>query len=295
MKTSATVNRLTARVDFEKLVDEVLEEYKTEPVQLSANETDSSAVTYLKILRSSYVRTLEDIAEWTEKSGLDKVKILEIGSFTGFVSICLSRLGYEVVATDISDFIDNECVQKKFAANNITSFGHDLKEPKIPVSNHEYHVVIMCEVLEHLNFNPLPLLQEINRIIKNDGLFYLSLPNIASLKNRLSLLKGRSIHNPVQHLIWQLDPGNTMKIGLHWREYTLEEIDEILKLLGFVPEKHYYFDWFDKVTIQDKKPLLSSLKFPFKKALYYFCPDLKENQTVLAKKVKDVCGSDFIL
>ena len=33
------------------------------------------------------------------------------------------------------------------------------------------NAVIMCEVLEHLNFNPFPLLKEINRILSVGGVF----------------------------------------------------------------------------------------------------------------------------
>jgi hypothetical protein len=50
--------------------------------------------------------------------------------------------------------------------------------------------IVMCEVLEHLNFNPLPLIKEINRVGKPNSLFYLSLPNQAYYRNRLKLLFG---------------------------------------------------------------------------------------------------------
>ena len=48
-----------------------------------------------------------------------------------------------------------------------------------------------------MNFNPLPVLLEINRVLKDDGIIYVGLLNQASLRNRLLLLFGRSIHNSI--------------------------------------------------------------------------------------------------
>ena len=64
----------------------------------------------------------------------------------------------------------------------------------------------MCETLEHLNFNPLPVIQEIHRVLKRGGLFYCALPNIASRGNRLKLLEGKSIHNPIAEFLNSCGP-----------------------------------------------------------------------------------------
>ncbi|MEA5620798.1 class I SAM-dependent methyltransferase [Cronbergia sp. UHCC 0137] len=268
------------------LVNSVLEDYQEYPVLLD-KELESN-IAYLKTLRESYIRTVQDIVEITQSSSRQNLKILEIGSFYGLVSICLSQLGYQVTATDIPDFIFNDSLQKKLSKNNISSFGCDLSQLEFPCKTEEFDIVIMCEVLEHLNFNPLPLIKEINRIVKPNGLFYLSLPNITSLKNRIRLLTGHSIHNPIEHYIWQLNPESTMKIGIHWREYTTNEIREMLDLLGFYVDKQYYFDWFDQVSVFQRTSMISMIKFLLKKVVYKIFPSLKENQTTLARKVKDV-------
>ena len=68
---------------------------------------------------------------------------------------------------------------------------------KLPYRSNSMDAVVMCEVLEHLNFNPLPVLLEINRVLKDNGIIYIGMPNQASLGNCLLLLFGKSIHNSI--------------------------------------------------------------------------------------------------
>ena len=145
----------------------------------------------------------------------------------------------------------------------------------------------MCEVLEHLNFNPLPVLSEVNRILKGGGVFYLSLPNIASLENRVRLLKGYSIHNPISHLIGNLDPESTMRVGLHWREYTKEEVAEMLLILGFTIKSHYFFDASADQAKYQSSNVFQGLKRKVKQILLNTFPSLKWNQTAIAIKQMD--------
>jgi SAM-dependent methyltransferase len=135
----------------------------------------------------------------------------------------------------------------------------------------------MCETLEHLNFNPLPALQEINRILKDDGLLYLTTPNMASLKNRLALLRGRSIHNSIRDYFAQLDKNDNMIVGLHWREYTAEEVKEMLERLGFEVVNQYLYT---EYTVNRK----SSFKDIAKNVLIKSIPDLRERLVTIARK-----------
>jgi hypothetical protein len=133
----------------------------------------------------------------------------------------------------------------------------------------------MCEVLEHLNFNPLPLLKEINRIGAPDSLFYLSLPNLAEWRKRLRLLFGHSILQPIDGYFAQLDPSNHEIVNGHWREYTGGEIREMLERLGYKIERQYYFSLNEAIKDPTPRNRLARLVFNA-------FPAFKENQTTLA-------------
>ncbi len=96
------------------------------------------------------------------------------------------------------------------------------KENKTPDS--WYDIVILCEVLEHLNRSPIEILGELRRWIKPGGCLLLSKPNLVRLTNRLRLLTGREIFERfVQEKL----------IMGHFREYTLEEIQSYLESAGY--------------------------------------------------------------
>ncbi len=208
------------------LVEKVISEFEESPVDLFNNGAQGELL-YLNQMKPSYIRTIADIVNYIPPKG--NIKVLEIGSFLGLVSIALSRIGYEVYATEIPEFMCNKNLQNKLDQNRVKYHKVNLKNYSLPYSDNVFDIVIMCEVLEHLNFNPLPIIKEINRIEKNNGIFYLSLPNIASLGNRIKLLRGKSIHNPIQYYFLELDPDARWVGAIHWREYTRAEVGKYLK------------------------------------------------------------------
>jgi 2-polyprenyl-3-methyl-5-hydroxy-6-metoxy-1,4-benzoquinol methylase len=251
------IENIRDKVTIENLVDKIISEYKNEPVDLLGFGDEDDEYRYLLFLKDSYVRTISDLIGFFKKARTDSIKVLEIGPFLGIVSVALSELGFNVTATDIKEFISCKNLQTKFQKYKISYFESNLRDHKLPFNDNEYDLVIMCEVLEHLNFNPLPALKEINRILKLNGLLYLSLPNIAQLGNRLKLLGGESIHNPIKDFFNQLDPNDNSIVGLHWREYTMNEIKEMLEKMDFKIIKQKY----------DSIPSRQTEKFNFKKII----------------------------
>jgi len=219
--------------EIRDLVDQVINRYKEDPVNVMGIEDAVGEYNYVAGHRFSYERTVQDIVDHFQNKPRGEIRILEIGTFLGVVSVALSKLGFDLTATDIEEFISSPNLQRIFRDNHIEYKSCNLSDYKLPFGDEKYDAVIMCETLEHLNFNPLPVIKEINRVLKSNGLFYLTLPNIASSANRKKLLAGKSIHNPIQDFFAQLDAEKNMIVGLHWREYTTEEIKEMLNAMGF--------------------------------------------------------------
>jgi 2-polyprenyl-3-methyl-5-hydroxy-6-metoxy-1,4-benzoquinol methylase len=220
-----------------EILDDVIEEHRRNPVDM-LNTGDRGEYAYLLNQRDAYIRTIHDVTRLLGGKG----RILELGSFMGIVSITLSRLGYEVVAQDIPEFHACERLSRlyekhgvKFEAVNLRGYHFSDHAPG------SFDAVIACEILEHLNFNPLPVLQDLNRILKLGGILYVGMPNQASLRSRIRLFCGKSIHNPISDFFAQLDRMSNMIVGLHWREYTQAETIEMLSRMGFDVEEAYYF------------------------------------------------------
>ena len=195
---------------------------------------------YVARHRQEYIRTVRDVLQHKPPRP-GPVRVLELGAFFGVNCMALRSLGYEVTAADIPEFMTISVHAERFARHGITIQGVRLEEYVLPFEDETFDVIIMCEVLEHLNFNPLPLLKEINRIGSPGSIFYLSLPNAAQIRNRVKALRGGMIGINIQEFFTQLDPSSSEIVNGHWREYTGPEIRQILERLGYRMQKQYYF------------------------------------------------------
>jgi 2-polyprenyl-3-methyl-5-hydroxy-6-metoxy-1,4-benzoquinol methylase len=262
--------------DLEHLLNSVISELKVEPLDLLGIGDETGESAYLEHSRCSYLRTLKDVMQVADTLPLERnqIRILEVGAFLGVISCVLARLGFDVTALDIPEFMDNERLNRRYHHDGVTALSVNLRDYTIPCESASYTLVIMCETLEHLNFNPLPVMTEINRITNAGGYLYLSLPNLASLVNRLRLFTGDSIHNPINDFVEQLSRKSNMIVGIHWREYTVSELRELVELAGFSIINHYLF-----TTHKASLPA---------RLVYALVPRMRSNQTVLARKVSAV-------
>jgi SAM-dependent methyltransferase len=263
-------------MNYDKIVKDVIGEYKASPIDMLGIGDASGEYTYLNNLKDSYARTIRDVDNMF-KGDKSCRNILEIGSFLGAVSISLKKIGFNVCALDIPEFYQSSKLKSLYERNGIHFTGLNLRNSKLPQESNSLDAVIICEVMEHLNFNPLPVLQEINRVLKNDGYIYIGMPNQANLGNRIKLLRGRSIHNPIGDFFKQLDRNDNMVVGLHWREYTLDETMALIQKMGFDTVARYYFQPASRHKSNFLKEVLRKMAF--------FYPPFRSYQVVIGKKV----------
>lgn len=266
----------TSSMRHEDIVKDVIEAYKVSPIDVLEIGDASGEYAYLNNLKDTYVRTVRDIDK-VFQGERSRRRILEIGSFLGVVSISLKRLGFNVHATDIPEFHRSSALRSLYERNEIPFDGLNLRNSKLPYPSDSFDAVVICEVLEHLNFNPLPVLLEINRVLKNDGYIYIGMPNQARIGNRVKLLFGMSIHHPIEYFFKQLDRNSNMIVGLHWREYTLDETVQLIEQMGFDAVVKGYFHAGGHHTSNAMKEML-------KKVLYAYRP-FRSFQVVIGKKV----------
>jgi SAM-dependent methyltransferase len=229
--------------------------------------------TYVALHRHEYIRTVRDILDHCPPA--EGVRVLELGAFFGVVSLALRRLGYDVTAADMPEFIDHPAQKQRYHRFSVKTAGVRLEEFVLPFPDEAFDVVVMCETLEHLNFNPLPLLKEINRVGSEHSLFYLSLPNAANIYNRSKVLRGKAVGVDVESFFTQLDPCSSEIVNEHWREYTAPEVRLMLERLGYRVETQYFFSLGETLD-------RSGLRGTAARFVFDRLPWLKENQTTIA-------------
>jgi 2-polyprenyl-3-methyl-5-hydroxy-6-metoxy-1,4-benzoquinol methylase len=115
---------------------------------------------------------------------------------------------------DVSN--ENLDQMREFLGENVQHADPD----KLPFGTSEFNCIISIDVLEHLE-NDRPFLLEINRILKPDGIFIVTVPN-GDPKLLANQVKDRIGMKPEQY-------GHT-RAG-----YSLHELEEVTLQAGFVP------------------------------------------------------------
>ena len=114
-------------------------------------------------------------------------KILDVGCGTGDVSLELQKIGFEVTGLDFSSVGVEKAKEKGINAKKC-----NLDKEGIPFPANYFDVIWAGDVIEHV-FDPIFLLNEMNRVLKNEGTIFISTPNdINIFKRFLVFFKGSS-------------------------------------------------------------------------------------------------------
>ena len=124
------------------------------------------------LARWSYTRYLDKrcraVMRW-KSSG----RLLDVGCATGEFLARMKEYGWQVQGVELSPTA-SETARRKY---DLDVFTGDLAQARFP--DRHFDVVTLWDVLEHLH-DPLAELAEINRILKDDGLLVIELPNTKS-------------------------------------------------------------------------------------------------------------------
>ena len=113
-----------------------------------------------------------------------------------------------------------------------TSFNIDGGEQKFPFPDGRFDAVIALATIEHV-IHVDHFVQEIHRILSDDGHFYVSAPNYTGLLYLSSfLLSGRTFHDP-------LSEDSRYEFYAHVRYFTYRTLLEYVSSFGFIPDTVY--------------------------------------------------------
>lgn len=143
--------------------------------------------------------------------------ILDVGCGTGYGTKMLNQIHQDVYGIDVSKEAIN------YAQRNYTGPIYLISNAEnIPFKNESFDVVISFESIEHLQ-NPEKGLKEMNRILKDGGLLFISTPNPRHLGN---ILKNRLLGIPYPE---KVDMNNIY----HIKEFNYNEFLDFLGNNGF--------------------------------------------------------------
>jgi ubiquinone/menaquinone biosynthesis C-methylase UbiE len=118
------------------------------------------------------------------------IKLLDLGGGTGKYSLFLSKLGYNVTLLDISDE-SLKIAKNKFIKDDENIDIVNASGENIPVNDSEYDVITMIGGVINYTPEPLKLLSECKRVLKNDGMLYFDFTNTIGWANEMRDAKFR--------------------------------------------------------------------------------------------------------
>ena len=176
-----------------------------------------------------YTETFKALLRATELAG-GRQRALELGTSWVFATYMKSREMMKEV--DVTDFSAQHMGRSRITRGNypaldtaFTAFSLDLESDKLPVENDSYDLVVCCELLEHLDVDPMFMMCEINRCLKKDGVLLLTTPNSISSQIVKRILHG---YSPQFYIYYQKD----RRPFRHNFEYAPHQLRQLLECSG---------------------------------------------------------------
>jgi SAM-dependent methyltransferase len=187
-------------------------------------------------------------------------RVLELGAYMQMTPALQCVLGYEEVRGAYYGEL-GRTDEKRLTAGGREVFRclvdhFDAEKDIYPYPEGQYDAVLACEIFEHLLHDPMHMLLEIRRVLVDGGKLILTTPNCASYSTVANILL--CIGHPQLHAMYAnpLRPDAEKDIP-HVREYTPQELAEVVKCAGFEVEylftekiEGYNSDLFIKAVLQ---------------------------------------------
>ncbi len=189
--------------------------------------SDSAERHYVMQHMRRFLSTLERIPP--ARSSADRM--LELGSLLHYVPALNKYTGYQIVGADFWESDEKVSTEKLKQVKGKDEYQVELSNfnveaDQFPYPDKHFRVVLCCELIEHLQRDPLHMLWECNRVLQDDGFLLLTTPNIASARSIEGLLITCS-----PYLLSQYN--RETPVDQHNHEYAPYEVGVALAAAGF--------------------------------------------------------------
>ena len=220
-----------------------------------------------------YARTLDVLRENVS----DGERVLELGT-SHIIPIALKLLNPDV-RVSVTEFDLDLPVSGSMVCSvgdeqrEVERYSVDLESTELPVEAGLFDVVLCCEVLEHMDVDPMFMLAEVNRILKPGGKLILTTPNITNSRAIWKILRGIE---PYFYMQYHKDRSPYR----HNFEHSVDTVSALLSGAGF-SHTIWTEDTFENPVTEDIERLTNA---GFKLKL----DRLGDNMFAVATKVSDV-------
>ena len=146
------------------------------------------------------------------KNGSEIFEVLDIGAGKG-EDLRIVRSEIEDSRLAACEWDEQNC--KELESLGAVVFRCDLERESLPYEDSKFDLIIADQIFEHIK-DIFWVTHEVSRTLKIGGYFYLAVPNLASLHNRILLLFGKQ-------------PTCNYSVGPHVRVFTVGDLEKFFK------------------------------------------------------------------
>lgn len=188
---------------------------------------------YLNLLREHHDNFFKFTLKIIHKYGCSSA--VEIGSYLTNVAVRLKPYLKCMTATEVETGNSRDNYQK-WARSLGVSIGTNLISSRgICIQSKEgvekYDIFLASEILEHLPYNPLPIIKSIKSYLNKGGVVVLSVPNRLSLAKIIRFWLGK--HPYIKFNEFSSEDFILANYGHHWLEYSVSDLDYVFETCGF--------------------------------------------------------------
>ena len=185
---------------------------------------------------------LKLIKDSLNESQEEKFRILDVGCGDGFISEKILKL--DPKKAEIYGIDSAEEALKKAKGRGIEIKTGDIQK-KWPFEKNFFDLIFAGEIIEHI-FDVKKFLDEIQRVLKKNGLLILTTPNLASFEDRIKFLFGINpthvtpIHD---YLHFHIRPFTkfSLKRALKENGFEVEKVTSNVFNFNIFAKKHFWF------------------------------------------------------
>lgn len=192
-----------------------------------------NGTTDLFYLELHYARFLATRQLAYESWKWEGANVLDIGAHWLHQSVLYALDGHHVTAADLAITLDDPAVKKIASTHDIRLLEYEDLNSEAALDELEsdsMDVVLFCEVLEHLTFNPVAMWKAIYRVLKPGGRIILTTPNHYAMEALLQqvprFLSGFGSGISVVDIL------NVPTHSPHWKEFSRKELRSYFNLLS---------------------------------------------------------------
>jgi 2-polyprenyl-3-methyl-5-hydroxy-6-metoxy-1,4-benzoquinol methylase len=190
--------------------------------------TDSN---YLRAHFSRYVYT-RDFSLFGVPAGI-QLTVLDIGAHWLHNAFFYANRGHHLICMDAPDVLGMPSVMSAAEAMSAEIRPNKRMEKAdgfVGITDNSVDLVLFCEIIEHLAFNPIPFWRQVYRVLKPLGHIIVTTPNAfyyRSLAERIRrIFRGECYGLSVYEIL------SNGTYGHHWKEFSLPELQEYFSYLS---------------------------------------------------------------